>query len=155
VNYFDKFVKIKTMRTVELDLEKDQKLDSLSHFIKSKKIKVGEEEFVLKIHSYHEVSQMLYAGFLLLLAKYFIIEKSKDVRQSKQDLDFIDKQGKTYYELYFKSYDVDKLENRIEKDFNVDIELERKKPLDDVFGIWKNENITIGKIREKAWQRAK
>jgi len=143
------------MKTIELDLEKDQKLDSLTQFIKSKKIKVGEEEFQLKIHSYFMVTGMLYASFLLLLVKYFTEEIKKNASPNKPDLKAHDKQGKFYYELYFKNYDVNKLENKIEKDFNIDIELEKKNPLDEVFGIWKNENISMDKIRDKAWQRTK
>ena len=53
----------------------------------------------------------------------------------------------------FKYNDVNKLENKIENDFKIDIEVEKKNPLNDVFGIWKNENIKLEQIREKAWQR--
>jgi len=30
-----------------------------------------------------------------------------------------------------------------------------KNSFDDVFGIWKNENITLDVLRERAWQRMK
>ena len=143
------------MKTIELDLGKDQKLDTLSHFIKNKKIRLGEEEFHLKIQSNHNITQLLYASFLLLLAKYFTEEKNKNTRQNKNGIEFRNMQSKIYYEFYLKNYDVNKLESKIEKDFNIDIELEKKNPLDEVFGIWKNENITIGKLRERAWQRTK
>src|SRR5687767_8548202 len=143
------------MKTIDLDLEKDQKLDNLSHYIKNKKIKLGVEEFQLRIHSYSNIAQILYASFLLLLAEYFITEKKKGKELSKPDIAFYDKERNLYYQVYFKNYDVNKLETKIEKDFNIDIELEKKNPLDEVFGIWKNENITLSKIRSKAWQRAK
>jgi hypothetical protein len=143
------------MKTVELDLERDQKLGNLSQYIKHKKIKFGEEEFQLKIHSYQDIAQVLYASFLLLLAKIFIEEKNKSSHQNKPDLAIVDKQSKIYYEFYFKNYDVNKLETKIEKDFNIDIELEKKNPLDEVFGIWKNESITLDKIRHKAWRRTR
>jgi hypothetical protein len=143
------------MRVIELDLEKDQKLDNLSLFIKNKKIKLGKDEFQLKIHSNYEVAQMLYAGFLLLLTKYFIQERNKLAHQGKPDFEVQEKQGRIYYDFYLKNNDVNKLENKIEKDFKIDIELEKKNPLDEVFGIWKNENITIDKIRGRAWQRTK
>ena len=143
------------MKTIELDLEKDQKLDTLTHFLKNKKINLGEEEFLLKIHSTHNIAQLLYAGFLLLLAKYFTEEKNKSTIQNKNGIELHNMRSKIYYEFYLKNNDVNKLESKIEKDFNIDIELEKKNPLDEVFGIWKNENITIGKLREKAWQRTK
>ena len=65
-----------------------------------------------------------------------------------------DKKSNMYYEFYIKYNDVTKLENKIENDFKVDIEVKKKNPLNDVFGIWKNENIKIEQIREKAWQRS-
>jgi len=69
------------------------------------------------------------------------------------DLVYFDKVSESIYLFYFKDFDTDKLENKIEKDFKLKIELEKKNPLNDVFGIWKDENITLEKIREKAWQR--
>ena len=69
-------------------------------------------------------------------------------------LDF-DKIIKALYRIYFKNKDINKLEKAIEKELKVNIELEEKKPTDAVFGIWKNENITLEQIREKAWQRTK
>ena len=143
------------MKTIELDLEKDQKLDTLTHFLKNKKINLGEEEFLLKIHSTQNIAQLLYAGFLLLLAKYFTEEKNKSTIQNKNGIELHNMSSKIYYEFYLKNYDVNRLESKIEKDFNINIELEKKNPLDEVFGIWKNKNITIGKLREKAWQRTK
>lgn len=142
------------MKVVDLDLEKDQKLDSLSKLIKNKKIRLGEEKFQLKIHSYNDVSQLLYASFLLLLAIHFIYEKSKKEKGKKTDVKIYDKQSEAYYNFYIGN-DVKKLETKIEKDFNVNIELEKKDPIDDVFGIWKNQNINLEKIREKAWRRTK
>lgn len=145
---------MKFSKTIELDLEKDQKLDSLSNNIRNKKIKLGEEGFQLKIHSY-EITQMLYASFLLLLVRYFINEQNKRRLQTKPDIVAYDEKSNTYYQIYLKSNDVKKLESKIEKDFNVNIEFEKKNPLDEVFGIWRNENISLGKIRGKAWQRTK
>jgi hypothetical protein len=146
---------VQAMKTIELDLEKDYKLDGLSTLIRNKKIRFGEEEFQLKIHSHYDIAQILYASFLLLLVKYFIEERNKIVHKNKPDIAFYDQLGKTYYEGYLKTYDVGKLETKIEKDFKIDIELEKKNPLDEVFGIWRTENITIDKIRQKAWQRTK
>jgi hypothetical protein len=153
--YLDKFVKSGTMKTIDLDLEKDQKLENLTNYLRDKKIKLGEEAFQLKIYSYADMTQILYASFLLLLVVYFIVEKKKKESEINPDITGYDKESKTYYQIYLKNYDVNKLESKIEKDFNVDIELEKKNPLDDVFGIWKNESIDLGKIRAKAWQRPK
>ena len=141
------------MKTIELDLEKDKQLDSLSGMFKTQKINFGRESFHLKIHSVYDINQILYASLLLLLAKYFIEERNKAVHSRKPDLVY--SSGDSYYELYLKNHDVNKLENKIEKDFKVNIEIEKKNPLDEVFGIWKNEGITLGNIREKAWQRTK
>ncbi|MGP8215038.1 MAG: hypothetical protein ACLQQ4_05700 [Bacteroidia bacterium] len=33
--------------------------------------------------------------------------------------------------------------------------IEKKNPIDEVFGIWKNEDISLEKIREKAWRHNK
>lgn len=141
------------MKTIELDLESNKQLDSLSSMLKTHKIDFGRESFLLKIHSASNVNQILYASFLLLLVKYFIVERNRAVPTRKPDLVYLS--DDTYYALYFKSYDVNKLENKIEKDFKVNIEIEKKSPLDEVFGIWKDEDITLGNIREKAWQRTK
>ena len=141
------------MKTIELDLETDRQLESLSGMLKTQKISFGRESFHLKIHSVYDINQILYASFLLLLVKYFIEERNRTVHSRKPALVYLN--DDTYYELYFKSHDVNKLENKIEKDFKVNIEIEKKSPLDEVFGIWKNEDITLGNIREKAWQRTK
>ena len=96
------------MKTIELDLEKDQKLDTLTHFLKNKKINLGEEEFLLKIHSTHNIAQLLYAGFLLLLAKYFTEEKNKSTIQNKNGIELHNMRSKIYYEFYLKNNDVNK-----------------------------------------------
>ncbi len=141
------------MKTIELDLEKDDKLKSLSSLIKDKNIKLGEEEFQLVIQFYYEINKTLYASLLLFLVEYFIQERNKLAHDKNFDLHFYNTLTKNYYEFYFKNQDVTKLENKIEKDFKIDIELEKKNPLDDVFGIWKNEGISLENIRDKAWQR--
>lgn len=48
-----------------------------------------------------------------------------------------------------------KLKSVVSKRVNTNAGLKKKNLTDAVFGIWKNENITIEKIREKAWQRTK
>lgn len=141
------------MKIVELDLERDDKLQSLSSLIKDKNIKLGEEIFQLKIHSYNNIYGDFYAAFLLLLVKYLFNEQIKDDKTSSPDSSYYDKKTNMYFEFYFKYNDVNKLENKIENDFKIDIEWEKKNPLNDVFGIWKNENIRLEQIREKAWQR--
>ena len=65
--------------------------------------------------------------------------------------DFLYFNEATYYDLYFKSCDVNKLEDKIEEDFRVKMEIGKKNFLDEVFGIWKNEDITLGSMRDKAW----
>jgi hypothetical protein len=139
------------MKTIELDLERDNQLDTLSGMIKNQQINLGHESFHLKIHSIYEINQILYASLLLLLVKYFIEERNRSVHGQKPDI--VSRKDDTYYAFYLKSYDVNKLENKIEKDFKVNIDIEKKSPLDEVFGIWKNEDITLENIREKAWQR--
>jgi hypothetical protein len=140
------------MKTIELDLDKNHQLD-LSGMLKTQKIKLGDEPFQLKIHIVYNINNILYASFLLLLAKYLIEERNRVAHSQKPDVVYLN--DNTYYQFYFKSHDINKLENKIEKDFKIDIEVEQKNPLDEVFGIWKNENITLGNIREKAWQRTK
>lgn len=143
------------MKTVELDLEKEQKPHELLSFINRKKIKFGEEKFQLVIYSYYDMNPALYASFLLLLAKYFSQERNKYSGEIKNGEQYYDKLIKTYYDSYFKNYDTGKLENKIEKDFKIDIAFEKKNPLEEVFGIWKNENVNLEAIRKKAWQREK
>src|SRR5215211_5618975 len=104
------------MKTIELDLENDQKLETLSGFIKNKNIKLGKEKFQLKIYSYSHVYNQLYAAFLSLLVKYFYNEKKKHDPVSPADILFYDKESNNYYEFYLKNYDVNELENKIEKD---------------------------------------
>ena len=116
------------MKIVELDLERDDKLQSLSSLIKDKNIKLGEEIFQLKIHSYYNIYGDFYAAFLLLLVKYFFNEQIKDNKTSSADLSYYDKKSNMYYEFYFKYNDVNKLENKIENDFKIDIEVKKKNP---------------------------
>src|SRR5260221_9609612 len=111
------------MKTIELDLEGDKQLDSLSGMLKTQKIDLGHESFHLKIHSIYDISQILYASFLLLLVKYFIEERNRTVHSRKPDLIYLN--DATYYEFYFKNYDITKLESKIEKDFKVNIEMEK------------------------------
>lgn len=141
------------MKTIELDLEKDSQLDSLSGMIKSKKISLGQESFQLKVYSASHIGELLYAAFLLLLVKYLVEEMNRSATSTKSNTTFTS--DKKYYDSYFKDNDVSKLENKIEKDFKINIEFEKKNPLDEVFGLWKNKDITLANIREKAWQRAK
>ena len=142
------------MKTIELDLEKDGQLEVLSDMLKQQSIEVGEEVFNLKILFLHDISQILYAGFLLLLVKYFTQEKQNKTTHVNES-DLIYGNDNTYYMFYIKNNDTGKLKKRIEKDFKVNIEIDKKNPLDEVFGIWKNEDIKFETIRKKAWQRTK
>ena len=146
------------MKIVEFDLDKDNGLDSLSRMLKDKGINAGIEDFQLHIHFSHKVSQVLYAGFLLLLAKYFIEERNnsdtRDVNVVKEP-EFVYGTENDYFLNYFKYSDVNRIKEKIEKDFHVQIEEKKKNPLDEVFGIWKEEDITLEDIRKKAWQRTK
>ncbi len=139
------------MKTVELDLEKDEKLESLSGLIRDKNIKLGEEMFNLRLFVSHSLGDTMMQAFLLL-TKYLskLIEETK---ANKKDIVYFDKISETIYLFYFKNFDTNKLEYKIQKDFKLKIELGKKNPLNEVFGIWKHENITLEQIRDKAWQR--
>jgi uncharacterized protein YlbG (UPF0298 family) len=143
------------MKTIELDLEKDQRLDSLSGMLKNKKIKLGQEPFQLRINVVQSINNTLYASFLLLLANYLREERNRVAYGPKPDIVYFNDKNNMYYLFYVKTNDVNKLETKIEKDFKIHIAVEKKNPLDEVFGIWKEDDITLGKIREKAWQRMK
>jgi len=140
-------------KTIELDLDKEKELEQLIAAIRKKKIKVGQEEFYLKLFISYSMTDTIYASFLLMLTKYFskIIEESR--KDYKADFIYHYKAADEIFWFYFKSFDTNKLENQIEKEFNLKIEREKKNPLDEVFGIWKDEDISLEKIREKAWQR--
>ncbi len=113
------------MKTIELDLERDGQLEALSGMLKRQNIEIGEEVFDLKIHVLYDISQILYAGFLLLLVKYFAQEKqNKTTHVSEPDLIYGD--DNTYYMFYIKNNDIGKLKKRIEKDFKVNIEIDKK-----------------------------
>ena len=148
-----RFTMRNVMKTIELNLEKNQNIESLSSLIKNKNIKVGRESFNLKVFISHSLNDTTYASFLLMLTKYLtkLMEESEDDRSI--DLIGLDKMSESIYIFYFKNFDTDKLENKIEKDFKLKIELEKKNPLDDVYGIWSKENITLEQIRQNAWQR--
>jgi hypothetical protein len=142
------------MKTIEIDLEKEQRLDQLLRSIKSQDIKLGKDEFELIIYSYFKINEALYAGFLLLLTGYFFRELGKSDNK-KADISIEDKFTKQYFEIYSRNSDVNKLENKIEKEFKIKIEREKRNPLDEAFGLWKNDKMSLEKIREKAWQRTK
>lgn len=142
-------------KTIELDLDKGQELEELIIAIKKKKIKVGEDRFHLKLFISYSMTDTIYASFLLFLTKYlskFIEESHKD---NKSDFLHFNKISEEIFLLYYESLDTNKLESRIEKEFKLKIDLEKKNPIDKVFGIWKDEDITLEKLREKAWQRMK
>lgn len=143
----------KEIETIELDLDKEKEFEELSFWIKKKKIKVGEDEFFLRLFISHSTNDILYGSFLLFLSQYFL----KIIRESHGKKEKDDEYFKLFYNEIFstvtRNFNTHKLENQIEKEFKVKIDLEKKNPLDQVFGIWKNEDISLEKIREKAWQR--
>ncbi len=107
--------------------------------------------FNLRLFVSHSLGDTMMQAFLLL-TKYLskLIEETK---ANKKDIVYFDKISETIYLFYFKNFDTNKLEYKIQKDFKLKIELGKKNPLNDVFGIWEHENITLEQIREKAWQR--
>lgn len=143
------------MKTLELDLDKDSGLDSLSSILKAEQINIGEDQFRLRLFISHNFSEMVYAGILLLLAQYFAEVRNSANSSVIQEPEVAYNSKGTYYRLYLKYSDVNKLKHQIESDFRVAIEVEKKNPLDEVFGIWKGKDITIEKIRERAWRRTK
>jgi hypothetical protein len=142
------------MRTIELDFDKKDQLKQLSATIRRSALKFGKDRINIRLFISHNISDTTYAAYLILLVEYFTKETVSKPRKSEEVQDF-EKQVSRLYHLYFDNYDVSKLEKSIEKAFKLNIEREKKNPLDAVFGIWKNEDITIDQIREKAWQRTK
>ena len=142
-----------TAKKIEFDLDETSALDELTQLLEKKKIKVGRDEFLLTLFTHPSLNDAVLAGFLRLLARYLLLQKSKHEHRTP-DMVAFDKESNKYFLYYFKQPNVKKLESKIEKDFNVKIELEKKNPLDEVFGIWKNEDVSLAKIRAKAWQRS-
>ncbi|HXB09541.1 MAG TPA: hypothetical protein VNW04_20585 [Puia sp.] len=142
------------MKKIELDLDKDDVLSSLPSKVKAQNITIGEDYFQLQIHVAHSLGQDLYASFLLLLAKYLTQERNSadggNVREPAASYG-----ADVHANFYFKYSDAQKLQKRIEDDFKVTIEVHKRNTLDEVFGIWKGEDITLEKIRQKAWRRTK
>jgi hypothetical protein len=142
------------METIELDFDKKDELQTLSATLKKGAVKFGKDPIHIRLFISHSISDNAYAAYLIFLVEYFTKETVAIPGKNGEVNDF-KSQVSRLYKLYFNHYDVNKLEKSIGKAFKLNIELEEKKPTDAVFGIWKNENISLDKIREKAWQRTK
>jgi hypothetical protein len=142
------------METIELDFDKKDELQVLSATIKKGALKFGKDPINIRLFISHSISDNTYAAYLIFLLEYFTKETVSKPGKEGEAANF-EKQMSRLYKLYFNHYDVGKLEKGIEKTFKLNIELEEKKHSDAVFGIWKNENITLEQIRKKAWQRTK
>ncbi len=143
------------MKTVTLDLVRGQRLKELSSQIENNHINIGKDALQLILYGPYDADEVWQSSFLYLLATYFVEEKNKSAHKTKADVLCLDKEKKTYYEVVFRDWDVSKLENKIKEDFKVNITWEKKDPLDEAFGLWKEDKRTLNEIRDKAWQRAK
>ena len=143
------------METIELDFDKKNELHDLSAAIRKGTFKFGSDPISIRLFISHGISDNTYAAYLIFLVEYFTTETASKRDNSELIKKNFEKQVSRLYHLYFGDYDVSKLEKSIEKAFKLNIEVEEKKPTDAVFGIWRNENITLAKIRKKAWQRTK
>jgi hypothetical protein len=143
-----------SMETIELDFDKKNDLQELSTTLKRGAVKFGKDPINIRLFISHNISDTTYAAYLILLVEYFTKETSLFLTKTEGTKGW-GKQVDKLYDLYFDNYDVHKFEKSIEKAFKLNIELEKKNPLDTVFGIWKNEDISVEQIRKKAWQRTK
>ncbi|MDQ3847288.1 MAG: hypothetical protein M3342_25215 [Bacteroidota bacterium] len=143
------------MKTIALDLVKGQNLKELSAQVENNNIKIGKDALQLILYSPYDGDEVWQSGFLYLLATYFVEEKNKCSQKTKADALCLHNEKKTYYEIIFRDWAVNELENKIKEDFKIHIEWEKKDPLDDAFGMWKKDKRTLNEIRDKAWQRTK
>ncbi|MBD0351674.1 MAG: hypothetical protein ICV65_11030, partial [Flavisolibacter sp.] len=74
---------------------------------------------------------------------------------AKADALCLDKEKKIYYEIIFKNWAVNELEEKIKEDFKINIEWKKKDPLEEAFGLWKKDKRSLNEMRDKAWQRTK
>lgn len=137
------------VNTIEFDLDKDIKPDYLGNSIKMQHKHIGKEPFIIKFLSDRNPNSSVHAALLLLINDYLFSFFKSDSKKEKTSL------RDPLHDEYMKQPDIKKLELEIENKYKVIIEFEKKKSIDEVFGIWKNENISLENLREKAWRRNK
>ena len=138
-----------TGKTIEFDLDKDIKPDFLGKSIKKQYAQIGKEPFIIRLLSTRKLNSSVYAALLLLINDYLFSFFKSGNKKTEISL------RNTIHDEYIKQLDIKQLELEIENMYKVIIEFEKKKPMDEVFGIWKNEDISLEKIRKKAWRRNK
>ncbi len=143
------------MKTVSLDLTQGQSLKELSNQIESNHIKIGKDDLQFIVYSSYKGDEVWQSGFLYLLITYFVEAKNKAAQKIKADALCLDEEKKTYYEIIFRGWAVNELEKKIQEDFGIRIEWEKKDPLDEAFALWRKDKRTLNEIRDKAWQRTK
>jgi hypothetical protein len=136
-------------KAIEFDIDKDIKLDYLGKSIKKQFSNTRKAPFTIKFLSAHQPSNSVYGALLLLLNDY-LFSSFKSVYK-KEEIAL----REALHREFIIQQDIKKLESDIEKMYEVIIEFEKKKPIDKVFGIWKNEDISLEKIREKAWRHSR
>jgi hypothetical protein len=134
------------LKTIEFDLDANMEPGYLSNSIQKEHLHIGKDALLVKFLSNHTLNSNLYAGLLLLLSDYLFHLVKSDNKNTDNSLK--DKM----HDEYLKYSDIRRLETKIENAYKIQIEFEKRNPLDEVFGIWKTEDISLDKIRKKAWR---
>ena len=135
-----------TAKTIEFDLDKDIKPDYLGKSIKKQYENIGKVPFIIKFLGSSNPNSSVYGALLLFINDYLFRLFEQRHKKTKLEL------KNAIHEQYIRQLNIKKLELEIENKYKVVIEFEKKKPIDEVFGIWKDEDISLEKIREKAWR---
>jgi hypothetical protein len=124
------------MQTVELNIDDIGSPKELAKLLFEKDLHEGDN-LVLNTRE----DKIMF--FLVILLFVFAKGKKKRFKESEEFLNNL-----------FAKYDTaEELERDIEKEYGINIEVKTKNPLDEAFGLWRDNDINLETIRENAWRR--
>lgn len=131
------------MQTIALEFGK--KPAEITRIFEKKKIKKGDKILVQTGKDISVESVLMYLLIIALSLAY--VFKKKNGKEAAPEIS---------YEELTQLETPQAVESVIEQGFGVEVELsddEDIDPIDALFGIWKDTDITLEKIREEAWGR--
>lgn len=138
------------METIEIDFDKKDELMQLPVQVKKHKLTLGKDQFKLKVFISYDISDTSRAAYIFFIANLL---KNGMKGPKAAVTGYLENINTDLTAVYYTDYSFTKLKKAFEKAFKLNIELEKKSPLEAAFGMWKDEDIDIDKIRKKAWQR--
>lgn len=146
------------MQTIAIDIEKTKKPREIADILEKESVQPGDK--VLVFIKKEELAFYLVSFLIIIWVALHYVAKKKEAAKPYQASDDVDVPGISSEKIMNEFDTPQAAEEAIESKFGISVEFTTRPeklydPIEAAFGMWRDRDVTIEKIRTEAWQRTK